>query len=352
MVDDDFRERLWYSAASSHLERVDHELARMHSVRFMKAIHWGGGKRLRATMFLLSYRSIRATADCDARDNDRIGKIAAAIELLHEASLIHDDLIDGSALRRGQPSAFVVNGSGLALLIGDYLIIRGLKEILDTADCLSDIKLAQSLADTGLAIAHGEAEQLHRFLSREVGEDRMAINDYLSLVERKTATFFAACAEAGAALAGAGSTLRCVYREFGLNLGIAFQIIDDLIDIAGDRRVAQKTLHNNLAEGTITLPMIYAYQLYPDNAALQMLAQGETLNARELTELSRILQCPQILAACSENVRIYTDRASEALFQMPEGFYRLALADLMEYIGSGCWGGVQKRTKGRSKRDY
>lgn len=281
--------------------------------------------------------------------NKRESRLAAAIELLHEASLVHDDLVDRSEVRRGIPTMQMVNGEGMALLIGDYMVFRGLKLILDAAESRNDIVLAQELANIGLNIAHGEIDQLDRYLNRQDFHERMSMDNYLGVIAKKTAAFFAGCAEAGAALAGANSNGRKIYREFGMNMGIVFQIVDDLMDVIGDVKIARKSLRNNLSEGTITLPMIHAQRLYSNDQALCRLANGETLDRQAQDALYRRLSDGRVLSLCEETMDRYAKRAETCLQQMPNNIYRMGLSDLLGYVKECPWGGLGNKVNGRKE---
>ena len=290
MSTEDYKKRLFSTLISLTLQEMEHELREIQKVHFISDYQWPQGKRFRPIIFLLSNYCVRLDRSGEIAVDGRLPRLAAAIELLHEASLIHDDLVDRSNVRRGAPTLQMRSGQGLALLIGDYLIFRGLKLILDGAESYQDIVIARELASTGLDIAQGEADQLVRYLRRLNGEDRMSLQNYLGIIEKKTAVFFAGSAEAGAALAGSSLPLRAVFREFGLNLGLYFQMMDDLMDVIGDSDVAKKTLRSNLAEGTVTLPMIYAYELYPRYSGLQRLAEGHRLSEPQQLHFTAIWQ--------------------------------------------------------------
>ena len=275
----EFQSRLCYTLVSDLLRDSEVHLVEAKSVRFLCDYPWVAGKRLRPIAFLLSNLSVQIERFGQVSVDGRESRLAAAIELLHEASLVHDDLVDRAQVRRGVPTVQMENGQGLALLIGDYMVFRGLKLVLDAAESRQDILLAQELANAGLQIAHGEADQLDRYLRRLDWDERMSLAHYLDVIAKKTAAFFAGCCEAGAAMAGApaGPCARPT-AEFGHNLGIYFQIMDDLMDVLGDAGVARKSLRNNLAEGTVTLPMIHAWQLHPRSALLRKVAEASPLD--------------------------------------------------------------------------
>lgn len=335
----EFRERLCRTLVEGLLEEVELLLIEVRSAQFLANHPWPPGKRLRPMVFLLSNLSIQAAGPGAPSANGRKSRLAAAIELLHEASLVHDDIVDRSPTRRGLPSVHTANGDGMAVLIGDYMVFRGMKLILDSVTSLQDVALARELTDTGLRIAHGEIDQLHRRLNR--GDARIGLDEYLDVISHKTAGFFAGCAEAGAALAGAPAPLRRHYRRFGMNLGLAFQMVDDVMDVFGDSDKARKTLRNDLAEGTVTLPVIHAYEAFPTDVTLLKFSSGETLSERERTSLYRLLRDEEILRRCVDSVRRYASIAERELDAMPANIFRMGLADLLAYVTRCSWGGLE-----------
>ena len=336
-----FQSRLCYSLVSEVLKQVDLQLLEIKSVRFLCSYPWTAGKRLRPMLFLLSNFSVSLERMHRVESNGRESRLAAAIELLHEASLVHDDLVDRSTQRRGVPTMHTLNGDGMALLIGDYMVFRGMKLILDAAESRDDIVLAQELANTGLAIAQGEADQLDRYLHRRDPGQRMAMETYLDLIAKKTAAFFAGCAEAGAALAGGGVAIRKIYRDFGMSLGLLFQMVDDLMDVLGDPDAACKNLRSNLKEGTVTLPMIHAWTLFPEDAALRRLNAGERMDGRMQARLYRRLAAPEVLERCTQTMAPYAAEAAGHLSRLPPNIYRMGLADLLDYVERCPWTGIQ-----------
>ena len=338
-----FKTRLCYTLVSDLLKEMEYELVEVKSIRILADYPWMPGKRLRPITFLLAFLSVQVEIAGHSRLGRREARLAAAIELLHEASLIHDDIVDRSTVRRGKPSMHTLNGDGLALLVGDYMVFRGLKLILDAAETRQDIKFAQQLANTGLEIAHGEVDQLDSYLNRRKSENRMSMKNYLNIIAKKTAGFFAGCAMGGAALAGANSDLQLVYRKFGRNMGLVFQMVDDLMDILGDPEKAKKSLKNNLAEGTITLPIIHAFRLYPDHPVLQQLSNGDEMTPQEQDSLNHLLADQSVLQSCKETMGLYAQKAKTELGKMPSNIFRMGLTDLFEYIRQCPWGGLETK---------
>ncbi|MEM8998430.1 MAG: polyprenyl synthetase family protein [Acidobacteriota bacterium] len=336
-----FEARLFRTVVDKALREMERELIEVKSIRILADCPWKPGKRLRPITFFLAYLAERL----ERQDRPRLGpreiRLAASLELMHEASLVHDDLVDRSTVRRGQPTLQVDHGAAMALIVGDYMVFRALKLALDGAESMRDVRLAQQMADTGLAIAHGEVDQLQSYMERRGDPRRLTLDDYFDVIAKKTAAFFAGCAEGGAALAGADGPRRQAYRDFGMAMGMVFQMVDDLVDVMGDPDKAMKSLYSNLEEGTVTLPMIHAYTLHPEHPALGKMARGEDLDADEQAGLYALLATEGVLDRCRASLRERRREAVEALHQLPPSLFREALGDLLDFVSVGPWGGLE-----------
>ncbi len=334
------RERLCHSLVEEWLAQLEFELLDVKSARVLADHPWASGKRLRPMTFLLSYLCVRTAQGHATELSHREVQLGAAIELMHEASLVHDDLVDRSTIRRGSPTVQMSNGSSRALLIGDYMVFRALKLALDSASTQRDIALAQELADTGLSIAHGELQQLEAFLQSVDPEARMSIDSYLDVIGKKTAMFFAGCAEGGAALAGANHAMRKEFHDFGYKMGIAFQMLDDMIDVFGDAQRAQKSLSHNLNELTVTLPFILAYRKFPEDPGLQALAWAKPLTPDQMDRTLQLSRDASLKSECDALVEEQFKLAVAAQERLPKNAFSLGLGDLLDYVLSCGWGGL------------
>ncbi|MCI0340556.1 MAG: polyprenyl synthetase family protein [Planctomycetales bacterium] len=205
------------------------------------------GKRLRPALVFLVARSLgRVTPDHV--------RLAAVAELLHTATLVHDDILDAAAIRRGNPTAHTVFGTEQTVLLGDYLFARA----YELACRGSEPEIAVFLARTAQAICVGEMLQIRNRGNLEIGEP-----DYFRIIEQKTAALYAACGFIGAHYGGGGPRESGAFSEFGRNVGIAFQIADDLLDLTGDERVLGKTLGTDVGNGKLTLPLIRMLEVLP-----------------------------------------------------------------------------------------
>src|SRR6476659_1913139 len=203
-----------------------------------------GGKRLRPMLLLL------AAGALDHRGPDA-HQLAAVVEFIHTATLLHDDVVDESDLRRGRRTANAVWGNAASVLVGDFLYSRSFQLMVE----LDRMEVMSILADTTNAIAEGEVLQLLHVRNPDTGEA-----EYLRVIERKTAVLFAAATRLGGLLAGADAATCDALHAYGLNLGYAFQIADDVLDYASDVQTLGKNLGDDLAEGKATLPLIHAIQ--------------------------------------------------------------------------------------------
>jgi geranylgeranyl pyrophosphate synthase len=306
----------------SELELVLHEVKCAHGLGdyVMPA-----GKRLRPITFLLSSRSAGATRLKPLHTGGAEIRVAAAIELLHEASLVHDDLTDRSSTRRGWPTMHSVHGEERALLIGDLLLLIAVRLLVDTARSRRDLTVGRILAAAGIEMVRGELDQL----DGRTGSRAVTMADYLAVVSRKTAQFFAACAESGAALAGVPPGLRSVYRRFGNSLGIAFQMADDIVDATGDCNVAGKPVRHDARNGVVTLPMIHAHRLAGDHPAIAKLAASESLARADEDAIYELLADEAVRRASLVTLEHHVAAARAQLSLLAPNRYRLGLEDLL-----------------------
>lgn len=202
----------------------------------------GGGKRLRPALVLL------ACAACGYRGQARL-VLAAVVEFIHTATLLHDDVVDDSPLRRGRKTANTAFGNAAAVLVGDFLYSRAFQMMVG----VGSMRVMEVLADATNTIAEGEVLQLMNCHDPDVDEE-----GYLDVIRRKTAKLFEASARLGAVLGGAPADQERALAAYGMHLGTAFQLVDDVLDYSGDADAIGKSLGDDLAEGKPTLPLIHA----------------------------------------------------------------------------------------------
>lgn len=273
-----------------------------------------GGKRLRPLLVLLSAAAL-------GRSDESHISFAAIIEFIHTATLLHDDVVDISALRRGRPTANAEFGNAPSVLVGDFLYTRAFQLMVK----LGDMDILTHMAETTNIIAEGEVLQLTR-----IGDASTNEAQYLDVITRKTAILFGAACYGAATLAGEEEQTRQALREFGLNLGIAFQMIDDVLDYDGDPASMGKNVGDDLTEGKVTLPLIHTLLTgTEDEQALIRRAISEK-SADEIEQVTHAVQRCGALDYTRNRARAYHDLALEKLAALPASAARNALERLTE----------------------
>ena len=274
-----------------------------------------GGKRLRPLTLILSAHALsyQGTAHID---------LAAVIEFIHTATLLHDDVVDESDLRRGRPTANAVWDNSATVLVGDFLYSRAFEMMV----AVDRMRVMEIMAGTTNAIAEGEVMQLLNTHNPETTEEQ-----YLETITRKTARLFESATRLGAVLAGAGPATEDALADFGLHLGVAFQIIDDALDYRADAKQMGKNAGDDLAEGKVTLPLIHALQ-HCDDSQGQLLRNAIEDGTREhFGRIHSIIETLDSLAYTSRRAQDYADTARQALEVLPPSNYRTALASLADF---------------------
>lgn len=277
-----------------------------------------GGKRLRPMLVILVAQALGAQAP----EQHTAASMAAIIELIHTATLLHDDVVDESEQRRNRKTANALWGNAASVLVGDFLYSRAFQMMVR----LGQMRVMTIMADTTNAIAEGEVLQLiHR---RDASISRQ---QYQEVIKRKTAVLFEAACRLGAVSMGADTKLETELASFGLNLGFAFQIADDLLDYTGDAAVIGKNLGDDLAEGKTTLPIIFASQR-AEAEDLQLIERAMRGGERDLLpELIRIMRETDALEATLDVAREFAEQAVACLSGLPEGPAKSALLGLAHY---------------------
>ena len=268
-----------------------------------------GGKRLRPLLVLL-------TAAALGRCDDAQVKFAAVIEFIHTATLLHDDVVDISSLRRGRPTANAEFGNAPSVLVGDFLYTRAFQLMVQ----LADMNILQHMADTTNTIAEGEVLQLVR-----AGNAQTTEQQYLDVITRKTAILFAAACYGAATLCGQDEETRQAMRRFGLNLGIAFQMIDDVLDYEGDPAAMGKNVGDDLTEGKPTLPLIYALANGNDEEKALVTRAITEKTAEDIDQVLAAVQRSGALAYTRQRAQHYHDLALAEIQSLPPGPAKSAL---------------------------
>jgi len=268
-----------------------------------------GGKRLRPLLVLLSAAAL-------GRSGAAHITFATVIEFIHTATLLHDDVVDISSLRRGRPTANAEFGNAPSVLVGDFLYTRAFQLMVG----LGDMDILSHMAETTNIIAEGEVLQLTR-----AGDVSTNETQYLDVITRKTAILFAAACYGAATLSGEEEETRNILREFGLNLGIAFQMIDDVLDYDGNAATMGKNVGDDLMEGKVTLPLIHT--LLQGNSAEQAAVRRAIIekNSSELEQITAAVRRCGALDYTRARAKHYHDMALEKLMLLPASNARNAL---------------------------
>jgi octaprenyl-diphosphate synthase len=274
-----------------------------------------GGKRLRPALLLLTAHA------CGYRGVHH-HTLAAVIEMIHTATLLHDDVVDESALRRGHATANATFGNAASVLVGDFLYSRAF-QLMVTVD---NMRVLQILSEATNVIAEGEVLQLMNSGNPDVDEQ-----GYLGVIRRKTAKLFEAAARLGAVLGGADAALESVLARYGTHLGTAFQLIDDVLDYTGDQAAIGKNLGDDLAEGKPTLPLIRALQVgSPEQVALirSAVRNGRLADFQPVLAALRQIGALDYARNCAS---AESERAASCLATLPPSTYRELLLELTAF---------------------
>lgn len=279
-----------------------------------------GGKRLRPLLTVAAARAAGGTIENPIR-------LAAAVEFIHTATLLHDDIVDVSNLRRGKVAAHLIWGAPSSVLVGDFLFARAFELMVETGQ----MKALGILANASAVIAEGEVLQLTRSHDLNLDQDT-----YLKIISAKTAELFAAAAEAGAVGAGVDEAASNALRAYGLNLGLAFQLADDALDYGGASETLGKNAGDDFNEGKVTLPLLLAVQR---TQGREDAFWDRTINKGQRTEddfarARELIVGSGAVAATIDTAYDYADRAKAALAVLPVSEWRTALEGLADFAVS------------------
>jgi octaprenyl-diphosphate synthase len=303
------------------MHAVDHEIReRLHSEVILirqvaEYIIGGGGKRLRPALVLLSAGALGYRGSAHHT-------LAAVVEFIHTATLLHDDVVDESALRRGRPTANTLFGNAASVLVGDFVYSRAFQMMVN----VDDIRVLRVLADATNVIAEGEVLQLMNCHNVDIDEE-----SYLQVIRYKTAKLFEAAGRLGALVAAAPAAAEEAMATYGSHLGTAFQLIDDVLDYSGDAGVIGKNIGDDLAEGKATLPLIRVmHHGAPEEAALvrRAVASG---GLDDLASVMSAIRRSGALDYTRRQAEIEAQAARAALDSIPSTQYRDSLLQLAQF---------------------
>jgi geranylgeranyl pyrophosphate synthase len=273
-----------------------------------------GGKRVRPTLTLL-------VGEMLGGEKDRLVTLAASIELLHTATLVHDDLIDGSLLRRGIPTLNAKWSPGATVLTGDFIFATAARLAAET----ESVRVMRLFAETLAIIVNGEITQMFQsqgLASRE---------DYYLRIYAKTASMFELSTSAAAMLSPVDEDVITMMRKFGYQIGMAFQIVDDILDFTGDQVRVGKPVASDLRQGLITLPALYYLELHPDDPTMKAITTG-SVSEKALQELVRDIRSSGAIQLALDEAKTFVQKALQKIQQFPDHPARQSMIELANYI--------------------
>jgi len=282
----------------------------------------GGGKRIRPALLLLA---ARLCAGPDGELSPGTIRMAAVMEMLHAATLVHDDIIDDAKVRRGRPAVNVTWGNEISVLMGDWLYMKAFEVTLGQRS----FDILDLLTDMTRSMTEGELIQLDVLGSIDITEEQ-----HLEIVRRKTAYMFRSCAEIGSICGGANAEQRAALASYGLNAGIAFQLIDDVLDFVSTEDKLGKPVANDLREGKLTLPLIYLMELGHDGhrgTVETVVTEGEFRSVTREDILNLVVDNGTLDRSRAE-ARRYADIATASLCVFPDSEFRQALLSIPKFI--------------------
>ena len=306
------------------LDQVDREFSRQVQSqvelipKIGRYIQTSGGKRMRPAVLLMASRLA-------GYQGDRAVLYAAVVEFIHTATLVHDDIIDDSDLRRGRLAVHSRWGNDITVLLGDYLYIKSMALAL-THDTLDIVRL---LCDVTLRMIEGELYQLTKNGDVDITED-----EHVEIIRRKTAYLFGGCAQIGGMLGRVNVEQEAALREYGFNLGVVFQLVDDLLDFTGDAAALGKPIGADLREGKMTLPLIHLLQQDETAGAslVREIVESRSATEGQWRELVRILNDHRSIDYAYDRAGEFATRAKKPLAVFPPSAERDALLALPDYV--------------------
>jgi len=276
-----------------------------------------GGKRLRPVLSILSAKLFNY-------QGDRHIKLAAAVEFIHTATLLHDDVVDHSDLRRGNPTANQNWGNKASILVGDFLFSQAFRLMAED----NDLRVLDILSKAAAIIAEGEVKQLASIANLEV-----SLEEYLQIISAKTAELFAASCQVGAVVANAGKDYEVAMYNFGLNLGIAFQIIDDVLDYVASQLSLGKNIGDDFREGKVTLPVILAFSLSNLEEKNFWYRTIHQVNQKDndFEQALAILDKYQIIEQCFSVAEKFTSLAKSYINDVPDNEIKTSLREVLNF---------------------
>lgn len=296
--------------ASSNIQVIDY---------LGEYLRGSGGKRVRPALLILANYAVGGNAA-----SDNVIRLATVMEMLHTATLVHDDIIDNADLRRNRSSVNARFGNQTAVLMGDWLYMSA----FETTVRERSLEIIDILTRLTRKMTEGELIQLTRIGRLDISE-----SEYFDILRRKTAFLFSACCEVGAILGGAPREVQAGLRDYGMNLGIAFQLSDDVLDLTADTESLGKEAGSDLLEGKLTLPLIYLLEKEPSvRSKLEKVMFDGAYTAISREELRSMLDKRKIISQIKQSANDYSTSARKSLDVLSKSEYRSCLEDVLSFV--------------------
>ena len=315
-----------YAPILERLAGVEQRLKGVADLRFpflqqlLEQVFETSGKRARPALTLLA-------SNFHPHDHRTTETMAVAVELLHVATLIHDDTVDNSDLRRGKATISSPWGRNVAVLVGDYIFATSATLVCDTGN----IRVIRRFSETIMELSSGELQEIADAYNAD-----QTMEAYLRRIYDKTASLFTTAGQSGAVLSGAPEDIVGILKEYSYNLGIAFQIVDDILDFEGTQEEVGKPVGGDLSRGVVTLPALIAMERYPEGSPISEVLRhpGDPARLKRAVEL---IQDSSVIADSYKIAEKYCGRAAEALRALPENPSRISLEELISYVLTRRW---------------
>lgn len=307
------------------LDRVKDKIKSLKDDRYsdvtplVKHVISSNGKKVRPAVTVLSSKF-------HPNDGMTSETMAAAVELLHIATLIHDDTVDNSDIRRGKGTVSSLWGVDEAVVLGDYMFAASATFVCDTGN----IRVIRRFAETIMELSKGQMNELVNAFNPD-----QTMVDYLDRIYNKTASLFATAAESGAILSGADENVVSALRTYGVNLGIGFQLLDDILDIASSTEKTGKPVGNDILHGVITLPVLIYQKNNPQDECIARYFENPG-NVQQVDEILNKISTDSVIEECLNTAYQYKNKASQALGFLPDIIEKDCLHDLLEYVFLDC----------------
>jgi len=314
----------WYSSIHEDLEKVESimdETVRSENLKLTEICQYvlnSNGKRIRPAMCILSFKA------CGGGDPSKAIKVGAALEIIHNATLVHDDINDQGELRRGAKAAYKQFSISRSIIAGDFLFVMGFRFIRSVS-----MEVVDYIVEAATSMSAGEFDQKDFEHNVKVAEA-----DYMKIIEGKTARLIESGAKSGALLAGADIETIGKIGEFAHNVGMAFQIIDDTLDVIGDEKVTGKRTGSDIMEGKPTLPIIFAMEDPKHGSRIREIFEMDAPEWSDIAEAVDLIKKTDSITRCAEKAKSIVNHAKVFLNDLDPSEYKTALFEMADYIVS------------------